>query len=396
MSIIFLTSLPVGGFSSEPHQIIAFLNTGSGGGQAESVQTSFVSLLGEEFVYDLNHCSPESVLMEYALDPHVRVLACGGDGTIGWVEGATDEVWGELLDKPLQDSPYRQHLPLAIMPLGTGNDLSRTLGWGSEYKNYMKGPKMLEKVVNADIEQLDRWRCVIVPEVQIDETTKRQIPMMLSERMRKETSLAFLAAPAPKFEPEMPQRSESIFDGVFCNYFGIGIESEIALAFHREREAHPEKFTSPFTNKLVYLKKGFSNLNGPLLRGRVRIVASKGGSEYTELEIPKYCRSIILLNISSYAAGTKLSKAGKHDDKLIEVIFCRGIARLGMARVGAKIQPAATVDSVLIKTTDEVPCQVDGEPWVQPPSMISIRLECQRPVLKPYTKSALSCRSSPA
>jgi diacylglycerol kinase (ATP) len=385
-------------------QVIAFLNTGSGGGEAEAVQKSFSELLGAEFVYDLNRCTPESILIEYAFDPYVRVLACGGDGTMGWVESATDHVWDDLLDQqPLHETPYALHLPLAIMPLGTGNDLSRTLGWGSEYKPYMKSMKMLQQVVHADIVQLDRWRCVIVPEEQVDEATKEAIPMMLSQRMKRETSETLLATTPPNFlsGTRAPNNNNvvtdgAVFDGVFCNYFGIGIESEIALAFHSARAAHPEKFTSPFTNKLVYVKKGLAHLNGPVLRGRVRMVVSQNGSDYTELDIPKSCRSIILLNIDSYAAGTKLAKSGHHDDKLIEVIFCPGLARLGLARAGAKMKPAATVDRVLIKTIDDVPCQVDGEPWHQPPSMISIRLECQRPVLKPHTTKSnfFSCQST--
>lgn len=329
--------------------------------------------------------------MEYALDPRVRVLACGGDGTVGWVEGATDEVWSEILDRPLHETQFYRHLPLAIVPLGTGNDLSRTLGWGSAYQSYMKGPEMLQKVINAEIAQLDRWRCVIVPDDQVDEETKDSIPVMLGERMRSETSSRFLNAAPDSFVSKEQKDTESVFDGVFCNYFSIGIESEVALAFHCEREEHPERFTSPLTNKLIYLKKGLSKLNGPLLHKRVQIVVSKEGSEYEELKIPKTCRSLILLNIDSYAAGTKLSKSGRHDDKLIEVIFCPGIARLGTARIGAKIKPAAVVDKVLIKTLDDVPCQVDGEPWTQCPSLISVRLECQRPVLKPTTQPSMAC-----
>jgi diacylglycerol kinase (ATP) len=383
--------------------VIAFLNTGSGGGEAGSVQSSFRDLLGAEFVYDLHHCNPELILRQYALDPYVRIVACGGDGTMGWIESATDAVWDDLLeDHPeLHDeksSPYATtHLPLAIVPLGTGNDLSRTLGWGSEYRPYMKSRTLLQQVVSANLGHLDRWRCVIVPETQVDAATKESIPAMLGQRMKRETSEAFLAAPPPSFvsSPRSdPAADATVFDGVFCNYFGIGLDSEIALAFHSERAAHPEKFTSPLANKLVYVKKALTHWNGPTLLGRVRIVVSKDGGDYVELKIPKRCRSIVLLNIDSYAAGTKLAQGGRHDDRLIEVIFCPGIGRLGLARAGVRMKPAATVDRVLIKTIDIVPCQVDGEPWSQPPSMISVRLECQRPVLTPPNAAHFwSCKS---
>ena len=51
-----------------------------------------------------------------------------------------------------------QVLPaVAVVPLGTGNDLSRVLGWGKEEMNPFCAKKVLELVKNAEPVFLDRY-----------------------------------------------------------------------------------------------------------------------------------------------------------------------------------------------------------------------------------------------
>ena len=66
---------------------------------------------------------PGRGLREYAHVRGLRILVCGGDGTVGWI-------LQELLDKH-EDPSTLDYIPsVAVLPLGTGNDLARVLRWG--------------------------------------------------------------------------------------------------------------------------------------------------------------------------------------------------------------------------------------------------------------------------
>ena len=88
------------------------------------VHAALTELLGRAQVYDLRHEREPAArvgdIVAVASAAGVRVVVAGGDGSCAWVLGA-------LADAGMAN------IPVAILPLGTGNDLSRVAGWGGGF-----------------------------------------------------------------------------------------------------------------------------------------------------------------------------------------------------------------------------------------------------------------------
>ncbi|TDH09972.1 hypothetical protein EPR50_G00092970 [Perca flavescens] len=97
--------------------LLVFVNPKSGGNQGAKIIQSFMWYLNPRQVFDLTKGGPREGLELYAKVPNLRILACGGDGTVGWILSVLDEL-------KINPAP-----PVGILPLGTGNDLARTLNW---------------------------------------------------------------------------------------------------------------------------------------------------------------------------------------------------------------------------------------------------------------------------
>lgn len=138
--------------------VIAFINGKSGGQQGENVKKQLRQYLPPEQVYDLSEGGPAPGLtpwQEHAAD--LVVIACGGDGTVGWVLSTLDKLGWKVWPC------------VAVLPLGTGNDMSRVLKWGKGYQGQSLQP-FLTNVTQSKVKiDFDRWM------VQINTLSKEQV-----------------------------------------------------------------------------------------------------------------------------------------------------------------------------------------------------------------------------
>lgn len=58
-------------------------------------------------------------------------------------------------------SSSQKQCQIAVLPLGTGNDLARVLGWGASCDDYTSLPQLLERYEKASTKMLDRWSVMV-------------------------------------------------------------------------------------------------------------------------------------------------------------------------------------------------------------------------------------------
>uniref|UniRef100_A0A8C5WXR6 Diacylglycerol kinase n=1 Tax=Laticauda laticaudata TaxID=8630 RepID=A0A8C5WXR6_LATLA len=129
--------------------LLVFVNSKSGDNQGVKFLRRFKQLLNPAQVFDLMNGGPHLGLRLFQKFDTFRILVCGGDGSVGWVLSEIDSL---SLHKQCQ---------LGVLPLGTGNDLARVLGWGSACDDDTQLPQILEKLERASTKMLDRWSIMV-------------------------------------------------------------------------------------------------------------------------------------------------------------------------------------------------------------------------------------------
>lgn len=323
--------------------IIAFVNPKSGGQKGRIVFERLKNYLHKDNVFDLTKGGPKPGLEKHKDKKNLRIIACGGDGTVGWVLSVIDEI------------DFGENLPaVSILPLGTGNDLARTLGWGGGYNNESM-EVFLNKVINGSVVKLDRWtiNTTLVESKKLSDVDSKEV-----ESAKNNLPLS-----------------------VLNNYFSIGADAKTALSFHEAREKNPDQFTSQAFNKIEYAK----NYSKDLINQSCKNISQNIKSfECDGVDcLPKIkelnCHSIVFLNIPSFASGVKPWKNGEsgfepqsYSDGKLEIVGFHTADLMFLQMGTCHGDHISQAKKIRIVTEIPLPMQVDGEPVLLLPSEIII------------------------
>ncbi len=223
---------------------------------------------------------------------HVPV-ACGGDGTAAAVAEAA----------------WRAGASCAgVIPLGTGNDLARHLGWPAQAPDLASLPVLLQRLEAAQTMTVDRWRII-----------------------------------GPGLER------------TWFNYLSVGFDARIARSFHQSRQAQPWAFRHRLLNLAHY---------GVIAAGTAGPSGSVPGQWLATgcRPIPPWAGSLVLANITSYGGGVRLSPTlDAADGRLDAFALAIGVpAGLVFARL-RRARRLGCAQEGLLRLLRPASIQIDGE-----------------------------------
>ena len=313
-------------------KVVALVNPKSGERSSADFLFQELQRILPNRVIDLMTCTMDkspalNIIRDHALGG--TVIVAGGDGTVSWAMDIVDELPWESLGED-----QRPHI--TVIPMGTGNDLSRALDFGPGFSKTTcccgccsccrvdNLEATVDFAISAPRSTMDRW----VIEIANSAGASLDVRKM-------------------------------------NNYFSIGFDAHIAKVFDTSRKENPGCFNSRLMNKMWYGIFGCRALCGePTLEKSVKVVA-----DGNEIVLPEGIKSLVLSNVDSFAGGVKLWKdsSNKFDpvsvsDGKLEIQGVFGSTHMGMMQVKLRsAEKIAQASDITITTSAEHWMQWDGE-----------------------------------
>eukprot|EP00656_Telonema_subtile_P051869 TRINITY_DN7082_c0_g1_i1.p1 TRINITY_DN7082_c0_g1~~TRINITY_DN7082_c0_g1_i1.p1 ORF type:complete len:428 (-),score=92.48 TRINITY_DN7082_c0_g1_i1:310-1593(-) len=275
----------------------------------------------------------------------LRVVVAGGDGTVVWVLNALARHPGMRARLDKDDGEHHQGPVTGVVPLGTGNDMSRFLRWGNGYGSAgdLNFHEFIQDSVAAETYMMDRWKIEMTP------------------------------------PPENTTTFGKGDTSYFCNYFSIGVDGKVAKDFEGCRQSCGSCFCCPCINKLWYAWHGGKCTTACTCTAVQDVATFENTSGDTPLVLTDTIDhdSVVFANIASYSAGidlwannsSKYSMPDAHDanDGKLEVIGIDGTQQLGRAQVStccAHFDRLSQGNDFQVKIHQPIHMQMDGEAWI--------------------------------
>ncbi|XP_068644435.1 diacylglycerol kinase 1-like [Aristolochia californica] len=372
--------------------VIVFINSRSGGQLGGDLLATYRGLLNKSQVFDLGDEAPDKVLHKLyhnletlkscnddfasEIQKRLKLIVAGGDGTASWLLGVVSDL--KLAPLP----------PIATVPLGTGNNLPFSFGWGKKNPgtDAESVKSFLAQVIAAREMKIDSWHIIMRMKAPKEGSCEPIAPLELPHSLH--------AFHRVSNTDSLNQEGYHTFRGGFWNYFSMGMDAQVSYAFHSERKLHPEKFKNQLVNQSTYAKLGCTqgwfcaSLIHPSSRNIAQLtkvsIMKRHGSQWEELLIPRSIRSILCLNLPSFSGGlnpwgTPNEKKERDrdltvpfvDDGRLEVVGFRdawhGLVLLAPKGHGTRLAQAHRIRFEFHKgVADCTYMRLDGEPWKQP------------------------------
>uniref|UniRef100_A0A8R1DSS8 Diacylglycerol kinase n=2 Tax=Caenorhabditis japonica TaxID=281687 RepID=A0A8R1DSS8_CAEJA len=329
--------------------IMVIVNPKSGSGAGKQLLRNFRAHLHPAQVVDVLKSNIAASLRWIDEHPEVdvRILIAGGDGTIC-----------STLD---QIDTLSRRIPVAVLPLGTGNDLSRWLKWGKKCGGDVDVIKLMEDIQDAEVTHVDRWT--------IDAESQKK----LGVRLQSNKTLSM------------------------TNYVSIGVDACVTLGMQNTRESIPRAMSSRFLNKFLFFTFGTKDVFERVCKGlneRIDLYLDDVHINLPDIE------GLIFLNIPYWGAGVKpwSTYNGSHrqdcDDETIEVFAVTSSFHIAQMQIGLASPLCigqAKHAKLVLKGNHSFPMQSDGEAWVQSAGTVLISHKCKTAMLRKVEKRNTGC-----
>ena len=254
--------------------------------------------------------------MDVIQNPFSRIVIAGGDGSMNWVVSLLFEFYSNA-------PPDLRRPPICVIPLGTGNDLSRALGWGKGMTSHKI--KKIDRILTpirlaTHLEDVDIWELVVTTN-STGEQTKYHL----------------------------------------LNYFSLGIDGEIAYEYEKKRET----FKTRIGSFLSYVPTSLSAMihERPMKDYCTASISLQNQSQTIEFQ-PKE-KTIIFQAIPSMYAGKDPWNSPiprSMDDHKCEVMAHKGVMSLGFEQMGIKSgRVLGQCDYARLEVSEPCCFQIDGE-----------------------------------